>query len=1122
MSFVWCKEYSPPPSPPPPSPAPPHSPPANWCNNDPDGGNGCPVGTTCGGSPKWNPTSQTKGDWKVRYMPKAKDGKCCDKATKKVKKGAVKKSNTGGLEFCKTTSGRRLLDANAALSLTPSTDAAPKLLPDPAVCCHGTGNFSMIKLNDGACCDTRTLTVRHGGVCMSSRWCKGEASDSCQEAVKISPSRKCSEAKLGHPSHSAHQHMKWREAHLGAAEAEEAGEQDLDANAAQTLLKYSNNFNGGCSHCSADNRCGPENGGTVCPGNSVCTSEGRCEVASADDQAELSDVAHPMFSFSNNYGLQCITPGCARAGLCGPSHDNKVCPSGQTCMPSGHCKDSTAAALLGAGDSATALLSAFSDNHLGACPPRMCALDQRCGPENFQVCMSGQMCVRGRCMMSYVFEVKRFLPDDVFPDYSDNNRGVCARCAGGHRQVCGGPKRLVCPGEMVCAAVHNPKFGNATANFSGTGYEDGDCNDAGVCKGDEDNTIDPDERDTDSAGRQRTTFTTGSEGATFNEFAKMAGPRNPRATYGKPICLHAYEVDEMGIQEEDIVEFDEADQAECVRPELISLPVARNRTVDTKTWAEVVMEEGNADAKNKSLGVGVRKYLVMCATAKPGRSVEGAPCGRHGEFVERVCPSWATCLSATAAVTAISAAGEDTDAFFSGYNPRPTHVCVAKPVVKAVETQIVGQDYYAFPNNDEDLDLDERVCAPDALVSRAYVLMEAAHEDTGPVDTRVPGDSATFIHLQEPCGPHHGGLVCSDVDMVCTAREGICISSALAAAAQYTVLDEYSRNFAGFADEDTASSIKDQRIAALATVPNAGLNVDDVMFRDFPMYEMKLSVPEIMLLGGQIKVVGVSLTAYGALVSDPALDDYEADRDAAGLGATEVGDEVTDPAELKNATKEYDGVEDDEKEEDEDTTIAGHKVPLKDLHWDGEIMGTLSMKDAEEGALPRVEGSFSVAVAWTMPPNGSFALRPLVARGEVRANFGGNPHAPTVIIRARAAFPIPCDFGYAFRASGSLVMRKLGGSVSGALQMSATYFCGHRPDNKLAEFDARLDEPIELAGLLRVTRMTVMGTVFRKPDKEIAEDRNAAAAVGAASTTGEGPYAEDDVSDAKEKANLKP
>lgn len=69
-------------------------------------------------------------------------------------------------------------------------------------------------------------------------------------------------------------------------------------------------------------------------------------------------------------------------------------------------------------------------------------------------------------------------------------------------------------------------------------------------------------------------------------------------------------------------------------------------------------------------------------------------------------------------------------------------------------------------------------------------------------------------------------------------------------------------------------------------------------------------------------------------------------------------------------------------------------------------------------------------------------------------------------------------------------MRRLAGSVSGALQMSATYYCGQRQDLRLADFDANLDEPIVIAGILKVTKMTVSGTVFRKTSKKVTTDND--------------------------------
>ena len=105
---------------------------------------------------------------------------------------------------------------------------------------------------------------------------------------------------------------------------------------------------------------------------------------------------------------------------------------------------------------------------------------------------------------------------------------------------------------------------------------------------------------------------------------------------------------------------------------------------------------------------------------------------------------------------------------------------------------------------------------------------------------------------------------------------------------------------------------------------------------------------------------------------------------------------------------------------------------------------------------------------------------PFLARGQIRAAFGGVTSAPTVVIKAEAAFPVPCELGFKFRASGTILIRKLGGSVDGSLQMSAAYYCGNRTDQKLADFSAQLGDPIEIVGLMQLTKMSVSGTVFRK------------------------------------------
>ena len=52
-------------------------------------------------------------------------------------------------------------------------------------------------------------------------------------------------------------------------------------------------------------------------------------------------------------------------------------------------------------------------------------------------------------------------------------------------------------------------------------------------------------------------------------------------------------------------------------------------------------------------------------------------------------------------------------------------------------------------------------------------------------------------------------------------------------------------------------AIQAKREAAKATFPDVGTNLSDVEFRDFPMYQMSLTVPEASFMNGKVKVVGV-------------------------------------------------------------------------------------------------------------------------------------------------------------------------------------------------------------------------------------------------------------------------
>ena len=60
-----------------------------------------------------------------------------------------------------------------------------------------------------------------------------------------------------------------------------------------------------------------------------------------------------------------------------------------------------------------------------------------------------------------------------------------------------------------------------------------------------------------------------------------------------------------------------------------------------------------------------------------------------------------------------------------------------------------------------------------------------------------------------------------------------------------------------------------RRDAPYAAVPDAGLNLDHVEYRDFPMYELRLTMAETSFFGGKVKIVGLVFDAFGAFAETP-------------------------------------------------------------------------------------------------------------------------------------------------------------------------------------------------------------------------------------------------------------
>jgi len=231
-----------------------------------------------------------------------------------------------------------------------------------------------------------------------------------------------------------------------------------DDDASHYYAAFSNNFGGACSSCSADMKCGPDNGGTVCGRAHRCDADsGACVAVSSLDERDdfatyLRDASHDMFPFGNNHGGACPERECAVNKRCGPIYEFKVCAAGFECSDRGVCGAMTASTLIAAAD------AMHSDNNGDACDGAhaACALRKLCGPTNgFKVCMSHELCVAGGCVEEVTFETSSFKDVALAVKYSNNYAGACFGCARGEGFECGGDASegfgLVCPGKLRCA-----------------------------------------------------------------------------------------------------------------------------------------------------------------------------------------------------------------------------------------------------------------------------------------------------------------------------------------------------------------------------------------------------------------------------------------------------------------------------------------------------------------------------------------------------------------------------------------------------------------------------------------------------------------------------------------------
>jgi hypothetical protein len=126
----------------------------------------------------------------------------------------------------------------------------------------------------------------------------------------------------------------------------------------------------------------------------------------------------------------------------------------------------------------------------------------------------------------------------------------------------------------------------------------------------------------------------------------------------------------------------------------------------------------------------------------------------------------------------------------------------------------------------------------------------------------------------------------------------------------------------------------------------------------------------------------------------------------------------------------------------------------EEAFWDGDIVGTVNLALSDLASLPSLEGTVSAAIAWRKPPGEEPSLVGSVMVKATATLRVGPATAPTVLLQASAAFPVPCVFGHEVQASASLAVNNLGGFLSMDVFATLKYHCGIMGEGLVAEFRA--------------------------------------------------------------------
>jgi len=151
--------------------------------------------------------------------------------------------------------------------------------------------------------------------------------------------------------------------------------------------------------------------------------------------------------------------------------------------------------------------------------------------------------------------------------------------------------------------------------------------------------------------------------------------------------------------------------------------------------------------------------------------------------------------------------------------------------------------------------------------------------------------------------------------------------------------------------------------------------------------------------------------------------------------------------------------------------------------WDGDIVGTVSLSASDLGSLPALEGTVTAAAAWRKAPGEPVSL---VGSVEVKATATlrvGPLAAPTLLLQASAAFPVPCMFGHEVQAAGSLAVNNLGGFLSMDIFASLKYHCGVTGAGLLAEIRAGTNREISIGDdFLILSDLEIAAKILQQAD----------------------------------------